>query len=87
MEAEGEAVEQVVSPHLVSLCAELIKRNALSYQHLFPYLEPADHAIRHINSRKAELAMQKVKECFTLSMEELDEAEKLKVAAEENLKF
>lgn len=33
------------------------------------------------------MALQKVKECFTLSMEELDEAAKAKLAAEENLKF
>lgn len=33
------------------------------------------------------MALQKVKECFTLSMEELDDTEKQKMAAEENLKF
>jgi hypothetical protein len=34
-----------------------------------------------------ELALSKIKECFTLSMEELDESEKIKLKAEENLKF
>jgi hypothetical protein len=72
LDGEGEPVDQVVSPHLISLCAELIKRNALSFDDLLPYLEPGDHVIRHLNSKRVELAMQKVKESFTLNMEELD---------------
>jgi hypothetical protein len=38
LDGEGEAVEQVVSPHMITLCAELVKRDALSYQDLLPYL-------------------------------------------------
>lgn len=34
----GEELEQAVSPHLVSLCAELIKQEILTYQDMVPYL-------------------------------------------------
>lgn len=34
----GEELEQAVSPHLVSLCAELIKQEILTYQDMIPYL-------------------------------------------------
>lgn len=74
LDGTGEPIEQVISPHLISLCAELIKRDTLTYNDLLPYLEPGDHAIRHINSKRVDLALQKIKECFTLNMEELDDA-------------
>ena len=59
----------------------------MSYTDLLPYLEPADHIIRHVNSKKAELSIVMVNKCFTLSMEEIDDNEKLKYLNEENLKF
>jgi hypothetical protein len=67
-----EDVDQAVSPHLISMCAELIKKDLLTYQDILPYLEPGDYAIRHLNSKRVELALQKIKECFTLNTEELD---------------
>lgn len=34
----GEEIEQAVSPHLLTLCAELIKQEILTYQDMIPYL-------------------------------------------------
>ena len=54
------------------MCAQLIKSGILLYQEILPYLEPSDHSIKLINSKRADLALQKIKECFTLNTEELD---------------
>jgi hypothetical protein len=86
-ESTVENGEQIISPHLISMCAQLIKDGILLYQDVLPYLEPSDYSIKLINSKRADLALQKIKECFTLNTEELDETQKAKLYQEESLKF
>jgi hypothetical protein len=38
LDGTGEPMEQVISPHLIALCAELIKRDTLAYDDLLSYL-------------------------------------------------
>jgi hypothetical protein len=77
----------VPNPYLISFTAQLIKANIVTYSDMLVYLDPPDNFIRNFNCKKLELATLKISKCFTLNMEEIDDAEKNKQTIEENLRF
>lgn len=62
------------NPYLISFTAQLIKANIVTFSDMVAYVDPPDVFIRNFNSKKLDLAVLKISKCFTLSMEEIDDA-------------